>query len=105
MKQRMIVFGIASVLLMAWTVIARDFADRTPRVDPEELAARMPAPEPREPATMEQRMAEVEELVARLYRITDPFEHRDEMRLERRVRELEEEVERLKRDIRRLEQR
>ena len=105
MKQRMIVLVVLSVLLAAWSVIARDFADRTPKIDRDELAASVPPPEPQEPPTLEERMAAMEAQVDRLYRITDPFEHRDEMRLERRVRELEEQVERLTRDLRRLEQR
>lgn len=105
MNRRSIGFLLAAgVLVLAWSVAARDFADRAPRVDRDELAAAAAEAEvPREPLTAEERLDELDELVARLYRIIDPFPHRDEMRLERRVRELEEKVERLEREVRRLE--
>lgn len=103
-KDGLIILVGVGVVLLGGVIWASDFTDRTPRIDLEEMASAFPAEEaPREPATMEERMAEVESLVARLYRITDPFDHRDEMRLERRVRELEGQVERLEREIRRLE--
>lgn len=92
------------VVVMVGVAIGRDFADRTPRLDRQQLEEiTPPEAEPQEPPTMEERIAEIERLVDRLYRITDPFEHRDEMRLERRVRELEDQVERMEREIRRLE--
>ncbi len=101
-----ILTGVSAVLLSG-VAVGREFADRAPRVDREQLEAVAAevkeTQEQQKPATLDERMDVVEDLVARLYRITDPFDHRDEMRLERRVRDLEDQVERLEREIRRLE--
>lgn len=82
------------------------FADRAPRLSPEEIEERqeeaVEAEEEREPMTMAERLEEAERQIRFLTRMVDPYNHRDEMRLERRLRDLERTVEEQEREIRRL---
>ncbi len=98
--------GLVCLALAVAVVAATSFTDRQPRVtiDREAVEAEMEeAAELERELTVEERLQVAEEQIARLYRITDPLAHRDEMRLERRVRDLENKVETLEREIRRIQ--
>ena len=78
--------------------------DRTPMLMPETVEEeRVEAPE-REALTMEERVEELEYLVDRHTRMLDPYNHRDEMRLENRLRALERTMETVEQELRRLQQ-
>lgn len=83
--------------------------DRRPLIAPSELEAKaVTAAEQeaaREDLTVEERVDELEYTVRTHERMLDPYNHRDELRLENRLRDLEEKVERMERELRRMEER
>ncbi len=87
--------------------------DRTPLItapdpDAERNEEEQPValdPEEREELTLEERVEELEFLVDRHNRMLDPYNHRDEWRLERRLRDLEKQMEEVKQELRRIEER
>jgi Zn-dependent oligopeptidase len=103
MKKRML-----AVLIFGFTVIGMvvhgDFADRALRISAEERPESVEAVSrpTRDTMTSDERIADLERLVDRLYRIIDPPMHRDEMKIERRIVDLEAKVAHLERELRRI---
>lgn len=104
MKKRMMALFLFGFTVIGMVVHA-DFADRTPRITAEEYPENVEviARPARDAMTNEERIADLERLVDRLYRIIDPPMHRDEMKIERRIVDLEAKVAHLERELRRLQ--
>lgn len=84
--------------------VAAPVTDRSPLIAPDAVVEeRVEAPE-REALTMEERVEELEYLVEQHTRMLDPYNHRDEMRLENRLRALERSMESVEQELRRLQQ-
>lgn len=73
-----------------------------PQVDETQTEATQPVKDASK-MTVEERLDELEHLVRSLIRQVDPYNMRDEMRLERRIRDLERQLERVEQELRRLQ--